>query len=256
MKFRKRNRSKCSYRYILDPIAHEALCKEAAALEVRKNNNMNSSASWNASSWLGVTKPQQASLKKTIQSYKALSHRLKGKLEQLMQKREELNSRAFVMVHEIEVPSIQSAEVETATHTQSPGPLDTIPHIPQTRMEALDDYHTGDLSSLASTVTSILIESVEIRLSYVMEAIEYLTILYNEDPKQPTPKKLMLSHYEEWVDTNQRLFELNSRLYDLEKMKFDLQRESGEQGGSLTSLQDTSREEISRAGEQWEVGVA
>lgn len=210
--------------------------------------NASATASWSAPSWLGVTRPQQqVSLKKTIQAYKALSHRLKEKLEQLMQKREELKSRAFVMVDE--VPRVQSAEVDKATPTciQSEEPDKTIPVPSQTRMEALEDYHIGDLSSLASTVTSILVESIEIRLTYVMEAIHYLTTLYDDDPKQRTPEKLVLSRYEEWVDTNQRLFELNSQLYDLEKMKFDLQRENGVQE-SLNSLQSANREEFSRTG--------
>ena len=228
-------------------------------------------ASWTASSWLGGLgrAQQQTSLKKTIQAYKALSHRLKTKLEQLLQKREDLSSRAFVMVHEVpcgqqsvEVDkatptSVQSSNVASTTPTNSQsagleigGATPALRTTPNTRMEVAEDYHIGDVSSLASAVTNILIESMEIRLSYVMEAIQYLTTLYNDNPKQRTPAHLMLSRYEEWVDTNQRLFELNSRLYDLEKMKFDLQRQESEEKGGWSSLQRPSREEFSHTGEE------
>ena len=198
------------------------------------NQNPNVSASWNATSWLGVSRaPQQTSLKRTIQAYKGLSRRLKSKLEQLSLKREAQNSKGFVMVPEREVPGTSRAASSSDEPTSSPrppdhaplspAPLSPTPEITRARLEE-SDYHHGDLPSLVSTITNILIESVEIRLSYVMEAIDFLTTLYQENPKQRTPPELMLARYEEWVQTNQRLFELNSRLYDLEKVKFDQQK--------------------------------
>ncbi len=41
-----------------------------------------------------------ASLKKTIQAYKAVEQKLQGKLEQLRRKKEELDSRAFTVIEE------------------------------------------------------------------------------------------------------------------------------------------------------------
>lgn len=212
-------------------------------------------ASWSVSTWVGSAgRPQQqTSLKKTLQAYKAISHRLKTKLEQLMQKREDLKNMAFVMVHEVPCgePSVEVDRANTSTTPTVSASEATHPRTAsRTRVEVAEDYHTGDMSSLASTVTNILVESIEIRLSYVMEAIQCLTTLYSSNPKQRTPANLMLSRYEEWVDTNQRLFELNSRLYDLEKVKFDLQRQESEEKEGWNSLQHPSREEFSQTGER------
>ena len=38
------------------------------------------------------------------------------------------------------------------------------------------------------------------------------------------PRDLRFSRYEEWLETNQRLFEMQSQLYDLEKLKFELKQ--------------------------------
>ena len=82
--------------------------------------------------------------------------------------------------------------------------------------------HSSDVTSLVSTATNILIESMQLRLSYVQEVLNKLTSLQQENPKLPTPPELLFSRYEEWVQRNQRLIELNSQLYDLEKLKFEL----------------------------------
>ena len=199
-------------------------------------------SSWNASSWLGVSK-SQSSLKKTIQGYKGLSQRLKTKLDQLTQKKEELDSKAFIVVDELPASPSNPLNIQTTTSDPSspmsplPGQQATPPSspdirpVPRSQTMVENDYHHCDLNSLASTVTNILIESVQIRLSYVTETITYLTNLYHENPKSRVPPELMLSRYEEWVRTNQRLFELNSRLYDLEKVKFDLQKQKREEEG-------------------------
>lgn len=197
-------------------------------------------ASWNAGSLLGVVRQshQQTSLKKTIHAYKSLSTGLKAKLGQLTQKREDLDSRAFVIVNKVEGHATPMPHPPTNTPETQP--------MAPTRM-ATNDYHHGDLSSLASTVTNILIESAELKLSYVTQSIQCLTTLYQENPKQRAPVHLMISRYEEWVETNQRLFELNSRLYDLEKVKFDLQRrENLEQ----EVTQRENREELGYTGSQ------
>ena len=82
--------------------------------------------------------------------------------------------------------------------------------------------HSSDITSLVSTATNILIESMQLRLSYVQEVLNKLTSIWQENSKLPAPPELLFSRYEEWVQRNQRLIELNSQLYDLEKLKFEL----------------------------------
>lgn len=82
--------------------------------------------------------------------------------------------------------------------------------------------HSSDITSLVSTATNILIESMQLRLTYVQEVINKLTAIQKENHKLPTPPELLFSRYEEWVQRNQRLIELNVQLYDLEKLKFEL----------------------------------
>ncbi len=89
---------------------------------------------------------------------------------------------------------------------------------------------------------------------HVTQSIQCLTTLYQENPKQRAPVHLMISRYEEWVETNQRLFELNSRLYDLEKVKFDLQRnENLEQ--EVTQRERTGRNWAIQVWGEWEGGL-
>lgn len=54
--------------------------------------------------------------------------------------------------------------------------------------------------------------------------LERLLPLVKESPRQATPTELSFSRYEEWLESNQQLFEFNSQLYELEKAKFDLKR--------------------------------
>ena len=162
----------------------------------------------------------QVSLKKNIQAYKAIETRLNTKLDQLREKKTELAGSAFIVVDDATpTPRPQVDREVRELHLNSP--TTTPPEI--SRFEE-NRYHHNNQSSLAAAVTDILIESVEIRLNFIKEAIALLTQLYRENPKQRTPPEYQPSRYEEWVQTNQRLFELNSHLYDLEKVKFDLQR--------------------------------
>ena len=210
---------------------------------------------WNSTPWLGTNRPQQSSLKKTLQSYKTLAKRLENKLEQLSLKKRELESKAEESESTVRELGLQQTTLSprllkqasaTVTHLSiqvdieggETTPIITHPSSPpshqavdnadmqpslRTKPEETNLYH-NDMTSLVATATSILLESVELRLSYVMERIQQLTILYQENPKQRTPPELMFYRYKEWVHTNQRLFELNSQLFDLEKIKFDVQR--------------------------------
>lgn len=168
------------------------------------------------------------SLKKTIQSYKAVAQQLEAKLDQLTQKKNEIESRGFVVLDEMSV-EVKSTTKQTdlveesrlARHTTTAVPLQQ-KNTPMLLVEDPETQYTSKVSSLVATATNILIESVTLRLSFVQEAIKNLTALYHENQKQMTPPELMFSRYEVWAQTNQKLFELNTQLYDLEKLKFDL----------------------------------
>lgn len=137
------------------------------------------------------------SLKRNIQSFKSTAQKLQVKLEQLRLKKEDIRSRAFTLVEE--------------------------PREEDRRLEEQETYES-DVSALVVTVTDTLIEILELKLEYVQEVLKKLMVLLRENRKIPTPPELMFSRYEDWVGSNQRLFELNSQLYDLEKLKFDIRK--------------------------------
>ena len=103
--------------------------------------------------------------------------------------------------------------------------------------------HSSDVTSLVSTATKILIESMQLRLSYVQEVLSKLTAIQQENPKLPTPPELLFSRYEEWVGRNQRLIELNLQLYDLEKLKFELVEKRSRVQGSLPRRQQQQQQQ-------------
>ena len=75
-----------------------------------------------------------------------------------------------------------------------------------------------------STATDIIIKALTIKLSHVHDILEKLSMLVGENPRQTTPTELSFSRYEEWLESNQQLFEFNSQLYELERVKFDLKQ--------------------------------
>ena len=137
------------------------------------------------------------SLKKSIQAYKTVAQRLETKLEQLRVKQDEVEGRAFVVLDE---------------------------NTDQQNLEESPESYPTDVSSLLSTATNILIETTQLKLTFVQESLTKLRRIHQETPKHATPPELLFSRYEEWLATNQRLFELNSQLYDLEKLKFELRQ--------------------------------
>ena len=135
--------------------------------------------------------------------------------------------------------SVELDRIAAANHTQQdlvhvparaagPGELakSLNPALVRERMPSLIEEsvlaHSSDVTSLVSAATNILIESMQLRLSYVQEVLNKLMSIQQENPKLPTPPELLFSRYEEWVQRNQRVIELNSQLYDLEKLKFEL----------------------------------
>ena len=263
------------------------------------------------------------SLKKTIGQYRSLAQSLETKIQQLYSKREELASRAFVVIEETPrtTPASSPAQNQQANdavvsilnssgrelsasrafgginergrnrRSTSPPNFDSVLSGEVTerdsaflaRREELDDLvpsgndslaaslsqsergrrtsrepipsvleervmaHSSDITSLVSTATNILIDSMQLKLSYVQEVLKKLVAIQQESHKLPTPPELLFSRYEEWVQRNQRLIELNVQLYDLEKLKFELKekrskvqvrarREEGEVERTLTGV--------------------
>lgn len=82
------------------------------------------------------------------------------------------------------------------------------------------------MGSLVSTATDIIIKALRIKLRYVHDILERLSLLVSDNPRQATPTDLSFSRYEEWLDSNQQLLEYNSQLYDLEKVKFEMKRKN------------------------------
>ena len=80
------------------------------------------------------------------------------------------------------------------------------------------------VGSLVATATDILIKALKIKLSYVNEILERLSLLVSDNPRQTTPAELSFSRYEEWLESNQQLFEFNSQLYELERVKFEFKQ--------------------------------
>ena len=181
------------------------------------------------------------SLKKTIQLYKAQLHRLEAKHDQLLLKRADLNSKAFVVVDENK--QAEKKDSHPARHTvgtlerrsRAASPEIKVieasasverslgPSAKSSLVEQPESYHP-DVNSLISTATTILIESLELRLGFLRSVLSKLDVLYQEAPKLPTPPELGYQRYEEWVGSNQRLLELNAQLYEIERLKFELKK--------------------------------
>ena len=185
------------------------------------------------------------SLKKTIQLYKSQLLRLETKHEQLLQKRASVSSRGFVILdenktassrparHTVASPSRRGgapivkaieASVQVEITSQLKGTKTEKSKLQRTLVEQTEGYHHSDVNSLISTATSIVIESVELRLGFLRDILLKLNTLYHEAPKLPTPPELGYQRYEEWVGSNQRLLELNAQLYDIERLKFELKQ--------------------------------
>ena len=202
-----------------------------------------------STSWLAASHRGPTSLKKTMQAYKAHCHKLNLKLDQLLKKKRDLEDSAYVLVDH---NSIKMSDVSTenasdqTTPVPSPAKGASSPIMP-TGGNVVEEggYYHGEDISLVSKANDILIQSIELRLSYVEEAICHLRILYHDNPRMKVPPELNITRYEEWVKTNQRLFELNSQLYDLEKLKYDRNHKD-----ILAKQTETPAEDIMTLGER------
>ena len=151
-----------------------------------------------------------ASLKKTLQQYKGLRSRLTARLDELETKKKRIKARQSVMVS-----NDNSFEYEGVV--------------------------MRDMASQTEQVTDILVEIIQAKLGFINETIDSLQALMKQHPRPSTPTELQLSRFEDWVDTNQQLFELNARLYETQKNKFDMRETETDYGSSTTRI--NSREQ-------------
>ncbi len=148
-----------------------------------------------------------APAKKTLHQYKALRERLTASLNELKEKEAKLKPWQFVA-------SIQEVA----------GGEDEVVNIPHQ----------------SSLVTDILVEIIQLKLGFLNETINSLQPLVKDNPRQPTPFELQLSRFEDWVDTNQQLYELNARLYETQKHMLDNRRTQTDKAPSHLSSQEQS----------------
>ena len=84
------------------------------------------------------------------------------------------------------------------------------------------------MDSLVSTATNIVMKILQIKLTYIRNTLQELSVVQAENPRSATPPELSYAYYEEWLETNQQLFELNSQLFELERVKFDFRKRQEE----------------------------
>ncbi len=148
---------------------------------------------------------KMVSIKKTLQQYKGLHSRLTARLDELGNKKQRIKARQSVMVsHD------NSFEYEGVV--------------------------MRDMASQTEQVTDILVEIIQAKIGFINETIESLQALMKLHPRPSTPMELQLSRFEDWVDTNQQLFELNARLYETQKNMFDMRDTQTDHGSSTNRL--------------------
>ena len=149
------------------------------------------------------------SVKKTLQQYRQLKHRLTNRLEELKAKRERLCSRQsdLRIIH------------EGGGVVGSGG-----------------DLSTSRLSEeIPSRATQILIDILNLKLQFIDEKMSILEVLVIEDSRQNTPMELEISRFEDWVDTNQQFYDLDTQLFDTQKSKFDIENVNRPHVSHMTS---------------------
>ena len=79
---------------------------------------------------------------------------------------------------------------------------------------------------LTAAATDILIEILELKVDYLVDCIEKLEERARVDARSLAPMELRVARFEDWVETNQRLYQLNSKLYEIEKVKVTIERKT------------------------------
>ena len=137
-------------------------------------------------------------VRKTLQLYNARRDRLMVRLNELKEKRTKMKPRLSV----------------TTSNTVRP------------TQEGIDGGESSsmEMASQSALATDVLVEILELKLGFINETISSLQALTKENQRQPTPVHLQVSRFDDWVDTNQQLYELNVRLYDIQKDMCDMKR--------------------------------
>ena len=145
--------------------------------------------------WLIAMAP--LTVKKSLQQFRLLLQKLNVRLEELMTKKDSLE----------QVLTSQSLSVTSETDPSSP---------------PASAKHESD--RLTAAATDILIEILELKVTYLVDCIEKLEEKTRVDARSLAPMELRVVRFEDWVETNQRLYQLNSKLYEIEKVKVNIER--------------------------------
>lgn len=144
------------------------------------------------------------SVKKSFHQFRGLQRKLQNRLDELAIKRQCLSDQMRE-----QCPSINN--------------LAPAPPVSEARIASVsladEDAVKLEIYRLTALVTDALIETLTIKLSYIDQCVGRLAELARADPRQAAPLELRLSRFDDWVQTNQQLYQLNSQLYDLQKHK-------------------------------------
>lgn len=149
-------------------------------------------------------------VKKTLQQYGQLQQGLEGRLRELEVKRDALHSCLPSMLDETVVTEMGLEDIEEG---------DT---------QRQQQKRLLEMKKQRLRATDILIETLGLKLTFIVDIITKLDALVRDDPRQVTPMDYQVSRFYDWVDTNQQLYELNAQLYDIEKSKWNIDKPNRE----------------------------
>lgn len=152
--------------------------------------------------WTGLVLMAPLTVKKSLQQFRSLQQKLTERLEELMRKKDTLDL-------------VLTTRSPTEPHPKKTLELSTCPIGTAAK-------HEND--RLTSAATDILIEILELKVNYVEECVQKLEEKARVDPRSLAPMELRVVRFEDWVETNQRLYQLNSKLYEIEKVKVNVER--------------------------------
>ena len=168
-----------------------------------------------------------SSVKKSLGQFCVLQRKLKDRLSELATKKESI--------------TVYLNEHPSSINWMSPTPL---ADGRQASLLIVDEEAVKlEICRLTSQITELLVEIFTIKLTYIEECVKRLAELARANPRMVAPLELRLSHFDDWIQTNQQLYQLNLQLYDLQKHKRRLEKQR------RTYLQQHNREPREEVGE-------
>ena len=151
-----------------------------------------------------------SSVKKSFGQFCVLQRKLKDRLNELASRRQSLT--VYLNEHRSSI--------------NEPSPVSRAPDGRAGSLLLVDEEGVKvELCRLTSQITELLVEILTIKLSYIEQCVKRLAELLRSNPRMVAPLELRLSHFDDWVQTNQQLYQLNLQLYDLQKQKRRLEKQ-------------------------------